>query len=136
MSFPISSKKMEDLLRVMEQLGIREADLKESFIRSSGPGGQNVNKVATCVVLKHALTGLVIKCQKDRSQAINRYLARRILVERLKSQIHGRDGEEAKRIAKIKRQKRKRSKRAKAKLLRAKQEQSEKKQRRRVDMED
>ena len=137
MLFPVSLKKNENLLRAMEQLGIRETDLKESFIRSSGPGGQNVNKVATCVVLIHVPTGLVVKCQKDRSQAMNRYSARRILLERLESQIHGRQSEEARRVAKIKRQKRKRSRRAKAKMHQAKQEQSEKKQRRqRVDMED
>ena len=136
-SFPVSSKKNENLQRAMEQLGIREADLKESFIRSSGPGGQHVNKVATCVVLIHVPTGLVVKCQKDRSQAMNRYSARRILLKRLESQIRGRQSEEARRVAKIKRQKRRRSKRAKAKMHQSKQEQSEKKRRRqRVDTED
>ncbi len=129
--------KNGDLERAMERLGIREGDLEESFIRSGGPGGQNVNKVATCVVLKHLPTGLVVKCQKDRSQAMNRYFARRILVKKLEAKIHGRQSEEARRIAKIKRQKRKRSKRAKAKMLQAKHEQSEKKQlRQRVDAED
>ena len=137
MLFPVSSKKIESLQRAMMQLGIREEDLEESFIRSGGPGGQNVNKVASCVVLKHVPTGLVIKCQKDRSQAMNRYFARAILVERLESQIRGRQSEQARRIAKIKRQKRKRSKRAKEKMHKIKQEQSEKKQlRRRVDTED
>ncbi len=129
--------KNGDLERAMERLGIKESDLEESFIRSGGPGGQNVNKVSTCVVLKHLPTGLVVKCQKDRSQAMNRYFARRILVKKLEAQIHGRQSEEARRIAKIKRQKRKRSKRAKAKMLKAKHEQSEKKQlRQRVDAED
>ena len=135
--FPVSSKKNAGLERAMERLGIREADWEESFIRSGGPGGQNVNKVATCVVLKHVPTGLAVKCQKDRSQAMNRYFARAILVERLESQLHGRQSEAARRMAKIKRQKRKRSKRAKEKLLQSKHEHSEKKQhRRRVDMED
>ena len=120
----------------MERLGIREADLGESFIRSGGPGGQNVNKVATCVVLKHLPTCLVIKCQKDRSQAMNRYFSRVILVERLESQLHGRQSEAARRMAKIKRQKRKRSKRAKEKVLQSKHEHSEKKQhRRRIDLD-
>lgn len=131
MSFPISSKKNEYLQRAMWRLGIRDTDLEESFIRSSGPGGQNVNKVATCVVLKHVPTGVVVKCQKNRSQAMNRYFARRILLERLESQIRGRESAEAQRIAKIKRQKRKRSKRAKAKMLEAKKKHSGKKQQRR-----
>ena len=137
MLFPVSSEKNKSLARAMERLGIREADLEESFIRSGGPGGQNINKVATCVVLKYLPTGLVVKCQKDRSQARNRYFARRILIERLESAIHGRESEEARRIAKVKRQKRKRSRRAKAKVLEAKHAHSETKElRRRVDRED
>lgn len=134
MLFPVSESKNQSLTRAMERLGIREADLEESFIRSGGPGGQNVNKVSTCVVLKHLPSGLVVKCQKERSQAMNRYWARRILADRLEAQIKGRESEEAKRIAKIKRQKRKRSKRARDKMLEAKRAHGEKKQlRQRVD---
>lgn len=129
--FPVSQKKIEALEQAMKRLGIKPADLTESFVRSGGAGGQNVNKVATCAVLKHLPSGLVIKCQKDRSQGMNRYVARKILVARLDAQIHGRESEEAKRIAKIKRQKRKRSKRAKDKMLEAKRRRSEQKQLRR-----
>ena len=105
----------------MERLGIREQDLEESFVRSGGPGGQNVNKVSTCVVLKHTPTGLIVKCQKERTQSMNRYWARRMLAEKLEARILGRESAEAQRINNIRRQKRKRSRRAKEKILDAKQ---------------
>jgi protein subunit release factor B len=130
-SFPVSPKKMEHLDLAMARLGIKETDLEESFVRSGGAGGQNVNKVATCVVLKHLPSGVVVKCQKERSQAMNRYFAREILIKRLEAQIQGRQSEEAKRVSKIKRQKRKRSRRAKAKILEAKRRHSGKKESRR-----
>lgn len=118
---PVSEKKEQGLRGQMERLGIREQDLEESFVCSGGPGGQNVNKVATCVVLKHKPTGLFVKCQKERTQAMNRYWARRMLTEKLETQILGRDSAEARRISKIRRQKRRRSRRAKDKMLDAKQ---------------
>ena len=119
--YPVSEKKEQGLRQQMNRLGIRDGDLEESFVCSGGPGGQNVNKVATCVVLKHRPTGLFVKCQKERTQALNRYWARRMLTEKLEAQILGRESEEAKRIARIRRQKRKRSRRAKDKMLDAKQ---------------
>jgi len=131
-AFPVSEQKNTALAHAMAKLGIREQDLEESFIRSGGPGGQNLNKVSTCVVLKHVPSGITVKCQDERSQAMNRYRARRVLVRKLDAQIRGRESEEARRIAKIKRQKRKRSKRAKEKMLRSKHLQSEKKELRRV----
>jgi len=126
-SFGVSPDKEQVLLRKMEELGIRESDLAEKFIRSGGHGGQNVNKVATCVYLKHLPTGLEVKCQQERSQALNRFLARRILADKLERLIRGKESEEEQRIAKIKRQKRKRSKRAKEKMLADKRLQGEKK---------
>ncbi len=119
--YPVSEKKRQDLVLKMARLGIREQDFEESFVCSGGPGGQNVNKVATCVVLKHRPTGLFLKCQQERTQAMNRYWARRMLTEKLERQILGRKSEEDQRIAKIRRQKRKRSKRAKDKMLTLKQ---------------
>ena len=101
----------------MEALGIREADIEESFIRSGGKGGQHVNKASTCVYLKHIPSNIEVKCQKDRSQALNRYYARVLLINKLDEMMRGRESEEQKRIEKLKRQKRKRSKRAKEKML-------------------
>lgn len=119
--YPVSEKTEQGLASKLLRLGIRESDLEESFVCSGGPGGQNVNKVATCVVLRHRPSGLLIKCQRERTQALNRYWARRMLVEKLEAQLLGRASEEAQRIAKIRRQKRKRSRRAKDKMLAIKQ---------------
>ena len=116
--FPISPKKQQQLEAQMRRLGVEERDLEESFVRSSGPGGQNVNKVSTCVVLRHRPSGLEVRCQRERSQALNRFLARRILLERLEAQRLGALSAEAKRIAKVRAQKRRRSRRTKEKLLR------------------
>ncbi len=115
--FPVSPDKQAALEQQMRQLGVSEADFEERFVRSRGPGGQNVNKVSTCVVLRHLPSGLDVRCQQERSQTLNRYLARRILLTRLEAQRLGALSAEAQRIAKIRRQKRKRSKRAKEKML-------------------
>lgn len=125
--FPVSPRKQAELAALMQRLGVAEQDFEESFIRSRGPGGQNVNKVATCVVLRHAASHLEVRCQQERSQALNRYLARRILLQRLEAQRLGRLSAEAQRIAKIRRQKRKRSKRAQEKMLQGKHLQGQKK---------
>jgi peptide chain release factor len=124
----VSKDKEEALKKKMASLGIKETDLEEKFIRSQGAGGQNVNKVSTCVHLRHLHTGLEVKCQQERFQGLNRFLARRILVNKIESLILGRESEEQKRIEKIRRQKRKRSRRQKEKMLRLKKMRSEKKE--------
>jgi len=125
--YGVGPDKERALAERMEKLGIREADIIEKFIRSGGHGGQNVNKVATCVYLKHLPTGTEVKCQQERLQSLNRFLARRILADKIETAIRGRQSAEEQRIAKIRRQKRKRSKRAKEKILADKRRVSEKK---------
>ena len=125
--FKISPEKEAALKERMIRLGVRERDLEESFVRSSGPGGQNVNKTSTCVFIRHVPTGLTVKCQRERSQSLNRFLARRLLLDKIERLQSGIIDEERKRIEKIRRQKRKRSKRAKEKVLEEKHRSSEKK---------
>jgi protein subunit release factor B len=131
MRFSISREKEEALAARMASLGIKESDLEEIFIRSGKKGGQNVNKTSTCVYLKYRPMGIEVKCQEERSQALNRFLARRMLVNKVESIVLGREAEEQKKIEKIRRQKRKRSRRAKEKMLMQKKLRSEKKDLRR-----
>jgi len=119
--------KKKSLNEKMQRLGLRQKDIIESFVRSQGPGGQNVNKTSTRVYLKHLPTGIEVKCQKERSQSLNRYLARKILLEKIETLILGRLSTQRQRIEKIRRQKRRRSRRAKLKMLEAKHRHSEKK---------
>ena len=134
--FGISDDKAEALRAKMARLGLREEDLEERFVRSGGPGGQNVNKVSTCVWLRHRPSGLEVKVQQERSQAQNRFLARRLLTDKIEAHILGRQSAERQRIAKIRRQKRRRSRRAQEKVLAAKHLHSRKKQLRASPRED
>ena len=130
--FPISPEKETQLLRRMTALGVRETDIEESFVRSGGHGGQNVNKTSTCVMLLHRPTGLQVKCQATRQQGLNRFLARRLLLDKIEARKTGFVAAQRAEIEKIRRQKRKRSRRAKARMLADKAHQAEKKATRRA----
>ncbi len=125
--FNVSPKKEKALLDRMCELNINETDLEESFIRSSGPGGQKVNKTSSCVCLRHIPTNITVKYQRERSQALNRFFARRVLLDQIELKQKGYIKEDKKRIEKIKSQKRKKRKRTKEKLstLQPKQSDSE-----------
>lgn len=85
--FPVTEKKEKELLNEMQKLGIKESDIDEKFIRCSGHGGQKLNKASTGVYLKHKPTGIEVKCTKERSQGLNRFFARRMLVEKIKEYL-------------------------------------------------
>jgi len=115
--FKVSTEKEQQLLSRMDSLGIKEEDIEESFIRGSGSGGQKINKTSSCVHLIHKPSNTEVKCQLSRSQALNRFHARRELCDQIEEQVLGERSKKQQEIEKIKRQKRKRSKRAKQKML-------------------
>jgi peptide chain release factor len=123
----VSAEKEKLLEERMQMLGIREQDIDEQFVRSSGAGGQKVNKTSSCVMLHHRPTGIRVKCQRERSQALNRFFARRLLLDKIEAKVQGAKTAREQEIAKVRRQKRKRSRRAKLKLLAEKRHQSDKK---------
>jgi peptide chain release factor len=133
-AFPVSPEKETQLTRRMAAMGVSEADLDETFVRSGGHGGQNVNKTSTCVMLLHRPTGLQVKCQATRQQGLNRFIARRLLLDKLEALRTGSVASERARIEKIRRQKRRRSRRAKQRMLADKAHHAAKKESRRWDV--
>ena len=123
--FNVSEKKEKALLDRMLELNVKEDDLEERFIRSSGPGGQKVNKTSSCVFLRHIPTDITVKYQKERSQSLNRFFSRRTLLDQIELKQRGYIKENKKRIEKIKSQKRKKKKRTKEKLSAFKPKQSD-----------
>ena len=116
-AFPVSAEKESQLAQRMAALGVSEAEIEESFVRSGGHGGQNVNKTSTCVMLLHRPTGLQVKCQETRQQGLNRFLARRLLLDKIEERQKGFVAAQRSDMERIRRQKRKRSRRAKQRML-------------------
>ena len=131
-AFPVNPEKAQQLARRMAALGVRESDIEETFVRSGGHGGQNVNKSATCVMLLHRPTRLQVKCQTTRQQGLNRFMARRLLLDKIEEMRTGQVAAEQSRVEKIRRQKRARSRRAKERTLADKSRHADKKAARRA----
>ena len=125
--FPVSFEKEDQLLKRMAALGIAEADLQEWFIRGGGPGGQKTNKTSSTVCLRHKPTGLEVRCARERSQSLNRFLARRELCDKIAAKLHGEKSKRQQEIEKIRRQKRRRSRRQTAIMVDGKKKHGAKK---------
>jgi protein subunit release factor B len=130
-SFPVSLEKEDQLAQRMAALGMRESDIEETFVRSGGHGGQNVNKTSTCVMLLHRPTGLQVKSQSTRQQGLNRFLARKLLLDKLEARQKSRADAERARLEKLRRQKRGRSRAAKQRMLADKSHHADRKESRR-----
>ncbi|MEI6970462.1 MAG: peptide chain release factor-like protein [bacterium] len=112
-----SSDKESQLAARMTKLRVLDADIVEKFVKGSGPGGQKINKTSSCVYILHRPTGIEIKCQRGRSQSLNRFLARRELCDRIEERILGALSRRQQEVERIRRQKRRRSRRQKERML-------------------
>ncbi len=110
--FGVTERKVAELEQRMKSCKLYEKDIEEQFVRSSGPGGQKVNKSSTCVHLSHRPSGLTVKMQKSRTQKLNRYYARKRLCEMLENKLFGKESPEAKTLSKIRKQKDRRRRRS------------------------
>src|SRR6185437_13807869 len=124
---PLSGDRARALDERLARLGVRDEDLEETFVHSGGKGGQNVNKVATCVVLVHRPTGIAVKCQRERTQGANRLVARKMLADKLEERLMGAASKRQQEAEKIQRQKRRRSRRSKQRMMADKHAHAEKK---------
>lgn len=113
--FAVSDQKNRWLVSRMAELGVKEEELEERFVRSSGKGGQHLNKTSSAVQVRHLPTGIEARCGRERSQSLNRFLARRELLEKLARHL-GLTTEQDSELARIRKQKSRRSRRSTIKL--------------------
>jgi protein subunit release factor B len=118
-------RESHDIEKRIRALGIEEADLIESFARSSGPGGQNVNKVSTAVTLRHGPSGISVTVQDSRSQAQNRKLARERLLKAIEQDRQAKRDAEVSKVEKMRRRKRPRPRALKRRILESKRKRGE-----------
>ena len=127
---PLGTNRIQKLKERMLQLGIDDSALEEKFVQGSGPGGQKINKTASCVFLSYKPANIDVKCQRTRSLTLNRYYARWELCERIAERIEGEKSKRQQASEKVRRQKRRRSRRQRAKMLDDKHHHAEKKSQR------
>jgi len=129
MGFPVDLSP--EMLKKAESLGVRAEDIAEYFVRGSGAGGQKINKTSSTVLLRHAPTGIEVRCQKHREQSKNRLSAYKLLILKVEEKIRGAQSERMKKVFKLRKQKIRRSKKAKMKMIEAKKRRGEIKENRR-----
>jgi protein subunit release factor B len=133
---PIVVSSDKQIQARMRKLGVSEKDIEESFVRSGGNGGQNVNKTSSCVMLTHLPTGISVKCQVSRHQGMNRAIARRILLAKLEKAQADQQQAVREQTELARRQSRKPSKGARARNVAEKRQQATRRAQRSVSSED
>lgn len=105
----VTPQKQQEILARMQALGILEKDIEEQFVRGSGRGGQKKNKTSNCVVLKHVPTEIMVRCEEYREREVNRWIARRLLCEKVEEIVLGKKSQKQIEIEKKRKQKKRKA---------------------------